>query len=132
MAKAKVSAGPKGPAKSGGGFSSRQHVKVKPVAGKDNRAVNPGAVAQLGAHVGKNPTPLMGGPGYKPNVSDGNYVAMTTECKAGGSRKIYPSGFQALTGKPVQAEVEKRPDPSSTGKPAQSFTDTKSKWGQRP
>jgi hypothetical protein len=107
----------KGKAKSGGGIAGNKVVRPKPVAGRDNRAVNPGGADQLGAATAnkRSSVPLMGGPGYKPNVSDGNYLAFTTECKPGGSRTTYPSGFQSLHGKPVQAERDTGVDVPAKG-----------------
>jgi hypothetical protein len=42
--------------------------------------------------------------GTAPQVRSGNDVAASTVCRPGGSRTIYRSGFQALSGKVSQGE----------------------------
>jgi hypothetical protein len=111
-----------GPIRSGGGLKSNKVVTPKPVAGKDNQAVNPGGADALGQH-GKNQTPLMGGPGYKPGVGDGNYRAWTCEQGPGGGRTVYQSGYQSLHGTPVQGEKSTAPDPASVRSPNNTFSD---------
>ena len=86
--------------------------------------VNPGGADQLGQHL-KNATPLFGGSFKQEDL--GNYRAGTTECKVGGSRDIYPSGYQSLHGTPVKAEVDRRPDPPATRNPNHSFPDDRPK-----
>ena len=113
----------KGKATSGGGLLGNKVKKVTPVAGGDNRAVNPGyAGVALGGMYGKNPTPMDGGPGYKPNVSDGNYRAWTCPQGPGGGRTVYRSGTQGLRGPVEHSEDQRVPDPPAT-EPTGSFSD---------
>src|SRR6266699_5546808 len=99
-------------AKSGGGLHGNKVVRPTPVAGKDNRAINPGGADGLGQH-GRNIPPLEGGPGYKPNVSDGNYKAWNCPQGPGGGRTVYPSGYQDQHGSVRQAEHN--PSPHTPG-----------------
>ena len=106
----------KGRAVSGGGLTSNKLVTPKPRAG--NRAldaIDPGAVDQQGQALGFRGADLMGTP-MKDRADLGNYKAWSCQEGPGGSRDVYPSGYQALHGTPVKAEKDTGPDVTQPSK----------------
>jgi hypothetical protein len=87
-----------GKATSGGGITSNKRREVGYRGGKRTLdAMSPQAVSELGAQTAYKKAPLVKA---TPNdfVPMGNTVAAATKCGPGGSRTIYKSGFQSLSG----------------------------------
>jgi hypothetical protein len=109
---------------SGGGIRG---LKVKTVPGNygppSTNVVHPGAVSELGYATGGKRTgdrvgsenyarPLYGAPSGQ--VKSGNQVAWETNCKPGGSREVYRTGYQSLHGQPAQGVKDTAPDVPGT------------------
>jgi hypothetical protein len=85
-------------ARSGGGITSNKRREVGVRVGPPRTdVVSVGGVSELGARTAVPRQDLI--KRTAPQVRSGNDVAETTVCGPGGSRNIYPSGFQALSGK---------------------------------
>ena len=96
--------------KAGGGIASKVHKEIGYRQGTPRRSVNPTGVHQLGAMQGSHITgdgeslkehkvvrPLYDGAGYPSRL--GNDVALSTDCRPGGSRTLYgKSGSQMQHG----------------------------------
>jgi hypothetical protein len=90
-------------AKSGGGIRGNKNVNVRVKAGPPRTdIVSPSAVSNLGESLNYKRPALIKGTAKQ--VPSGNDVAASTVCGPGGSRNIYPTGFQALSGKVSQGE----------------------------
>jgi hypothetical protein len=76
--------------------------------------VSPSAADQLGQHLTtpKQAQPLYTGIGLQPD--SGNMLAAKTDCRPGGSRQIYKTGYQSLHGKPVAGAKIPSPDVPGT------------------
>lgn len=93
----------KGKARSGGGYLSNKHRSVGIRTGPARTdVVSVEAVSDLGQRTAFPKPDLI--KGTAPQVRSGNDVAASTVCRPGGSRTIYRSGFQALSGKVSQGE----------------------------
>jgi hypothetical protein len=125
----------------GGGYGSRQHVETKVRTGSGSRGTNPGGVGQLGNKQGSHITrgeesnyrgdPLHSGRSFQPTPF-GNEIAARTVCGPGGSRKVYASGSQGMTGQPASGNPpaqgrdtlsEYGPDYRRPGNPGRSDSD---------
>jgi hypothetical protein len=93
-------------AKSGGGIRGNKVRQVGVRTGPPRTdVVSVEAVSELGARTAFPKPDLI--KGTAPQVRSGNDVAASTICGPGGSRTIYKSGFQALSGKVSQGEGER-------------------------
>jgi hypothetical protein len=91
------------------GIKSRNLVHKPVRTGAERRHVHPGGVAQLGQKQGNHSTdgnvlanrgqPLFG-PNKPISVPLGNEVSARTKAGPGGSRTIYKTGTQCMTGAP--------------------------------
>jgi hypothetical protein len=96
--------------KAGGGIKSRVNVEPGYRHGQQKKRTIPAGVAQIGQRQGNHFTHggstdysgvnLFGGQGYPSRL--GNRVAVETNCGPGGSRTIYKTGTQGVTGAPAQ------------------------------
>jgi hypothetical protein len=88
----------RGKATSGGGISGNKRKEVGYRGGKRTLdAVSVQAVSELGARTAVKRAPLVKS---TPNdfVPLGNELSANIKCGPGGGRKIYPTGFQSLSG----------------------------------
>jgi hypothetical protein len=93
----------RGKARSGGGATSNKLRQVPVRTGPPRTdKVSVAATGMLGQSINFQRPELI--KGTAPQVPSGNDVAASTVCGPGGSRTIYKSGFQALTGKPSPGE----------------------------
>jgi hypothetical protein len=83
--------------KPGGGVNSNKaHNSKWRAKSAPNRAINPGYAAQLGTHVGEARAVEKIGNGKALSPPLGNELAAKAQCRPGGSRTIYPSGYESL------------------------------------
>src|SRR5437867_4241849 len=83
--------------RSGGGLTSAKLKRVGVNYGPSStNKVSPSAADQLGQHLTapKQAQPLYTGIGLQPD--SGNMLAAKTDCRPGGSRTIYKTGYQSL------------------------------------
>ena len=96
-----------GKARSGGGLTVNKLRQVGVKAGPARTdVVSVEAVSGLGTRTAFPKPDLI--KRTAPQVRSGNDVAASTVCGPGGSRTIYRTGFQALSGKVSQGEGERK------------------------